>query len=88
MPRGDKRVRTADNKINMVGGRVKERRLELELTRDQLAARVAVASRQSWVPDEPEIYKIEDGRRSVHDIEIMLLAKALEADPCWLLVGR
>jgi hypothetical protein len=31
--------------------------------------------------------RIEDGRRSVHDVEIFALAQALECKACWLLTG-
>ena len=87
MPRGAKRVRTPDGKLNQVGERVRERRKALKLTRDALMARLSHFSEGGWLGDVADVYRIERGQRSVHDIELVFLAKALECDPCWLLLG-
>ena len=88
MPRGAPRLRTSDGKLNQIAPRVKERRTDLKLTQDALCARLADVTNGAWVADRRDIFRIEDGRRSVHDLEILALAEALECTPTWLLVGQ
>ena len=77
---------------NQIGKRVRERRLELGLTQDGLCARLSQITDETmdapWIPDDQEISKIENGNRSVHDLELIALAKALDCGPCWLLTGE
>ena len=87
MPRGYPRLRTSNQKKNQIGQRVRDRRDQLTLTQDTLCARLAQTTNGLWIPDRREIYRIEDGRRIVSDLEILALAEALECYPCWLLVG-
>ena len=91
MPRGSPRL-TRNQKKNQVGERVRQRRLSLDLTQDALCARLATITDDSmdapWIADDQEISKIENGNRSVHDLEILALAEALECDACWLLLGE
>jgi hypothetical protein len=87
MPRGAPRLRTPDGKLNLVAQRVRVRRAELSLTQDALCARLATATDGAWIADRRDIFRIEDGRRSVHDIELVALAQALECSTSWLLLG-
>ena len=88
MPRGFPRLRTEDQKVNQVGSRVRERRVNLKLTQDNLCARIAEITDGGWIPDRREIYRIEDGRRIVSDLEILALAQVLGCSACWLLIGE
>lgn len=87
MPRGNPRLRTSDKKQNMVGLRVRERRILLKLTQDALCARLAKITNGEWNPDRREMFRIEEGLRTVIDIEIFALAEALEISPCCMLIG-
>lgn len=91
MPRGAPRL-TQNHKKNLVGARIRERRLALGLTQDGLCARLATATDgvmdTVWIADDQEISKIENGNRSVHDLELIALARALECHACWLLLGE
>lgn len=87
MPRGAPRLRTPDNKINQLGGRVREQRAASKLTQDGLCARLAFVTGGAWNADEQEIFRIEKGVRIVSDLELLALARALDCDPCWLLLG-
>jgi len=87
MPRGAPRLRTSDGKKNEIGGRIKARRGALDLTQDGLSARLADITSGVWVPDFQEIYRIESGKRIVTTLELIALAKALDSNPCWLLLG-
>lgn len=88
MARGDARIRHPDGTLNAVGGRVRSRRKQLKLTRQELVARLGTVTDGRWLADENEIYGIEVGRRSVHDLEVIALAAALECDPAWMLLGE
>ena len=88
MPRGAPRLRARDGKKNRIAGRLKQRRDELGLTYDALAARVADATGGDWNPGEQDVLKIEHGTRMVIDEEIVALSLALSCNPCWLLLGE
>lgn len=87
MPRGAPRLRTADKKRNQLGTRMRERRRYLKLTQDSFCAQLAQITEGEWNPDRKEIYRIEVGLRIVSDLEIFVLANALDVSPCWLLTG-
>lgn len=87
MPRGHPRIRTPDNKINQLGERVRLSRDDLRLTQDELCARLADVTGGHWVADRRDIFRIENGKRMVSDLEILALANALDCDPGWLLTG-
>jgi transcriptional regulator with XRE-family HTH domain len=87
MPRGSPRIRTDDGKINQVGARVQERRGSLGVKQDELCARIARETEGAWNPAWQDISRIENGARTVTDIEVVALASALECSPCWLLTG-
>lgn len=88
MPRGGPRLRTPDGKMNDLGGRVQQRREELEVKQDELCARIAHETGGAWTPAWQDISRIENGFRTVTDLELRVLAMALECDPAWLLVGN
>ena len=87
MARGDSRLRTPDGAYNQVSVRISKRREELRLTQNALCARLASATGALWNPDRRDIYKIERATRTVTDLELLALSKALECDPSWLLTG-
>ena len=87
MPRGARRLRTSDDKMNGLGERVKEQRLVLKMTQDALCGRVADLTKGNWVPDWRDVYRIESGSRIVSDLETIALATALGCAPAWLLTG-
>lgn len=62
----------------MIGNKVRQRREELGLSQDELAKRCGYKSRSS-------INKIELNINDVTQSKILVLAKALETDPVWLL---
>jgi transcriptional regulator with XRE-family HTH domain len=87
MPRGAPRLRTPDGKLNLIAQRVRQRRTELLLTQDGLCARLADVTGGGWIADRRDIFRIEDGRRSIHDLELVALSQALECNILWLLLG-
>ena len=87
MPRGFPRLRTPEGKLNQVGERVRLRRVELKITQDVLCARLADVTGGAWNATRQDMFKLENGRRSVHDLEVVALAQALEVTACWLLTG-
>jgi hypothetical protein len=87
MARAAPRLRTLDGKLNGLGLRVSTRRSELKLTQDELCARLATVSHGEWNAGRMEIYRIEAGLRIVSDLELIVLAEALESSPLWLLLG-
>jgi hypothetical protein len=86
MPRGAPRLRTPDNRQNLVGANVKQQRGAMKLTQDVLCARLADVTRGRWNPTIFDIYRIESGRRIVSDLELLALSLALECD-MYALVG-
>lgn len=88
MPQGDPRLKPNDKFLNLVGKRIKERRDFLGITREQLNGRISTASAGEWNPDPQVVQSIEIGRRRVYDTEVVVLAKALEVSPIWLLTGQ
>ncbi len=67
-----------DGKRNLIGARLRElrRKMRPKVTQEDLAGRLAA---MSVTLDRTAIYRIELGRRSVSDIELSALAKALRA---------
>lgn len=76
------RLLTLNGKCNACGERVRIARDRLELSQEQLAARVQLKGHSLT---QKAISRIESGARIVPDFEIPLLAAALEVDPLWLL---
>ena len=88
MPRGFPRLRTADGGLNRIGRRVSERRNALGLGQDELCARLATTTGGAWIADRRDIYRIENSRRTVTDLELLALSMALDCDATWLLFGN
>ena len=87
MPRGAPRLRTPDGKLNQLGARVLKRRTDLGLTQDAVCARLVEVTEAAWNADRREIFRIEAGRRTVTDLEVLALSKALTCAANWLLNG-
>jgi len=87
MPRGGKRLRTKQGMMNVVGLRIRERRRGLGLEQDELCARIAGITDGRWNPGWQDMSRIENGARTVTDLEILALSEALGCSPSWLLVG-
>ena len=85
MPRGVPKLRTADNRMNGIGARVKARRKELGWNQDVLCARIASATEGVWNPEWRDMVRIEGGTRKVSDLELVAIARALECSVSWLL---
>jgi transcriptional regulator with XRE-family HTH domain len=87
MPRGD-RLKAADGGLNVVGARVRERRRALKMTQDQLQGRLSYVTDGAWAVSGQEVLNIERGQRTVIDVELLALARALECSAHWLLTGE
>jgi len=87
MPRGFPRLRTVDGGLNRIGRRVAQRRAELGLGQEELCALLAETTGGAWVADRRDIYRIENARRTVTDLELLALSLTLECGVSWLLSG-
>ena len=87
MPTGPARLRTPDGKMNGLGERVEFQRRKQRLTQDELCGRIAFHSKGEWNPSRLDIVRVEQGRRLVTDLEVKMLAAALECSACWMLLG-
>lgn len=85
MPRGAPRLRKNGVYQNAIGARVRNRRRELKLTQDAFCARLTNHSGGGWSPTEADIYRIERQTRIVSDLELVVIAAALECEILWLL---
>ena len=86
MPRAA-RPKSASGKCNLIGPRVRIRRLNLALTHDAVCGRIALITDGRWIPQRQDIYKIEARVRTCTDIEMVALSQALEIDTAWLLTS-
>ena len=84
MPRAA-RLKTEDGKMNLIGPRVRQRRVELELSRDTVCARIQISTGNRWEIDHRDLWKIEAQRRACTDVEMVEIAKALEVEAGWLM---
>ena len=87
MPHGSPRIRLADGRMNLIGGRLKERRRQARLTQDRLCGLLARVTEGSWIPTRHDVYRIEAGTRTVSDAEVVALAAALGCGLVWLVCG-
>jgi transcriptional regulator with XRE-family HTH domain len=87
MPLGGARLRQ-EGRSNVSGLRVRERRRSLKLNQDMLCGRIATVTEGEWNPDRLEVLRIEQGTRTVTDLELLALAKALGCSSYWLLTGE
>jgi hypothetical protein len=83
MPRAA-RLKTQDEKMNLIGPRVKQRRIDLELSRDIVCARIQISTNNRWEIDNRDLWKIEAQRRACTDVEMVEIARALEVEAGWL----
>lgn len=88
MPRGAPRLRTSDGKLNQLAQRAGLRRRDLRIGQDELCGRIAQLTNGGWNPTWRDIQRIECGLRIVSDVELLVLAQALECSPCWVLLGE
>jgi transcriptional regulator with XRE-family HTH domain len=88
MALGPQRIRIMDGRMNVVGLRVKDRRIALEIKQDELCGRLASITYGKWAPSRLDIYRVEHGDRLVSDLEIIALAAALDCSTGWLLHGN
>lgn len=72
-------------KINLIGGRVKQRRRELGMSQGDLAAKLQI---EGVDVVQKSVSRIETGNRIVTDYEVLSLAKVLKVDVMWLLTGE
>lgn len=68
---------------NLIGPNVRKHRKRLDLTQDQLAARLQLAGLAHF--DRVAVAKVEAQIRSVYDFELIVLAGVLQVDPGELL---
>ena len=69
-------------KYNCSGARICDRRKELKLSQEQLAAKLQLAGLEI---SQRAISRVENGLRVVPDFELKYFADALEVSPLWLL---
>lgn len=70
------RIRTKDGKINLVGKQISELRIKLGMSQSMLALELQL---QGVSLHKNAVSAIEQGRRSVSDIELIAFAAALHA---------
>ena len=85
MPRGDKRLRTPDGKLNAIYARLQFVRDQSELT--QAATAAAIQNSSEWEPLREAVNRILRGDRLVTDIELCAIADSLGCNPIWLMFG-
>lgn len=78
-----KQIQYYGNK-NIISARVKELRIKLDLSQEQLAARMQTMNVNM---DQQMISKIEKNNRQVTDFELACLCKCLETTPNEMLAG-
>lgn len=82
-----KRPLTAQKK-NVVGSRVREARLSRQPEMDQIDLATSMTTATGTTYGRTTISRLESGHRPVTDFEIIALAKILEVDVRWLLLGQ
>lgn len=83
-----RRLGAEAGKRNAVGDRVRERRVALGLTVDQVHGQLADVTKGQWNPSRQQIQHIEARRRTVTDLEVLALAVVLKCGASWLLEGE
>lgn len=79
-----KKLRTPDGKLNCVGDRIAELRISLGESQNGLARLLQL---QGWNVHKNAISQIEQGNRTVSDIELFLFARVLKTTVEALLQG-
>lgn len=83
-----RRLGTQPGARNAVGDRVRERRVALGLTVDQVHAHLVEVTDGAWNPSRQQVQHIEARRRAVTDLEVIALATVLKCGSSWLLEGE
>ena len=78
------RLYTLDGRFNLSGQRIREARIKLKLSQEDLAVKMQLAGLQMG---QMAISRIETGKRVVPDFELPVFAEALGVTTDWLL-GR
>lgn len=68
---------------NLVGPKIRKTREKLDLTQDQLAAKLQMEGLETF--DRVVVAKIESQIRSVYDFEVIVISKVLRLEPGELL---
>lgn len=76
------RLYSLDGKCNISGQKIKEARLRLGMTQEELAIKLQLLGLQTG---QMAVSRIETGKRLVPDFELPLLAEALSVTIGWLL---
>ena len=76
------RLYTLDGKCNISGPRIREARVKVGMSQEELAVRMQLAGLQMG---QMAVSRIETGKRLVPDFELPLLAAALGVTTDWLL---
>ena len=76
------RLLMVEGRCNICGERVRNAREKLQISQEQLAAKIQLNGHSLT---QKTISRIEMGLRVVPEYEIPLLAEALGVDPLWLL---
>jgi hypothetical protein len=82
------RVRAEDGSMNLVGPMVKERRLTLKRNRSEFIKDLSNTTLGRWSPSVADLLNIERQTRTVTDIELIAIAKALKVPVEALFEGR
>ena len=70
---------------NLIGGRLKRRRLELRLSPEDVSRRLA---RGKCAMSAAKIMAIEQRQVPVYDVQVLALAHVLKVSTHWLVTGR
>lgn len=76
------RIYTPDGRHNLSGSRVREARLRLGLSQEEVAIRLQLLGLQIG---QMAVSRIETGKRLVPDFELPIIAEALGVSTEWLL---
>lgn len=74
------RIYTTDNRHNLSGSRVREARLRLGLSQEEVAIRLQLLGLQIG---QMAVSRIETGKRLVPDFELPIIAEALGVSTEW-----
>ncbi len=84
MPKGE-RLRTVNGRANVIGERLRQRRMDLKITQVEMVLRIETATEGLWSPALQDYKRLEGGRRTCLDIETVCLSKILNCSAGWLL---
>lgn len=70
---------------NIIGPKIKQRRLALGWTQAQLGGRITQLSGGKWEVKDEDVRRFETQRKLITDREIPMIAEALQCSAAWLL---